>query len=80
MYNIFEFIYFYFYRVLPVFGTIPAMFGNAMATYVLTKLADWPIKPLAVKMREATYARLYKDYAGREQHVFNNKLVYKYLL
>jgi len=59
-------------RVLPVFGTIPAMFGNAMATYVLTKLADWPIKPLAVKMREATYARLYKDYAGREQHVFNN--------
>jgi len=49
------------------------MFGNAMATYVLTKLADWPIKPLAIKNREATYTRLYKDYAGREQHVFNNK-------
>ncbi|ORX52609.1 hypothetical protein BCR36DRAFT_270291, partial [Piromyces finnis] len=59
-------------RVLPVFGTIPAMFGNAIATYVLTQLADWPIKPLAIKNRDATYTRLHKDYAGREQHVFNN--------
>jgi tRNA A37 threonylcarbamoyladenosine dehydratase len=59
-------------RVLPVFGTVPALFGNAIATYVITKLADWPIKPLAIKLREATYIKLYKDYAGREQHVFNN--------
>ncbi|KAL6613699.1 hypothetical protein U3516DRAFT_630790 [Neocallimastix sp. 'constans'] len=60
-------------RVLPVFGTIPALFGDAVATYVLTKLADWPIKPLAIKMREGTYARLHKEYACKENHFFNNK-------
>jgi len=67
-------------RILPVFGTIPAMFGNAMATYVITKLADWPIKPLAIKNREATYTRLFKDYAGREQHVFNNNEPLKFTI
>jgi len=55
-----------------VFGTIPALFGDAVATYVLTKLADWPIKPLAIKMREGTYARLHKEYACKENHFFNN--------
>ena len=58
---------------MPVFGTIPALFGDAVATYVLTKLADWPIKPLAIKMREGTYARLHKEYACKENHFFNNK-------
>lgn len=58
--------------VLPVLGTIPALFGNEMATYVLIKLADWPLKPLTIKTREATYTKLYKDYCGREQYVFNN--------
>ena len=32
-------------RVLPVLGTSPAIFGQAMASYVLTTLADMPYSP-----------------------------------
>lgn len=32
-------------RVLPVLGTSPAIFGQSMASYVLTSLADMPYSP-----------------------------------
>lgn len=31
-------------RVMPVLGTMPAMFGQAMAAYVLTLLAGKPLR------------------------------------
>ncbi len=31
-------------RVLPVLGTMPAMFGMAMAAYILCELAGQPVK------------------------------------
>lgn len=58
-------------RILPVLGTLPAMFGLAMATYVITKLADWPIRPLAVKLREKTYRKIWVEMLNRETHIFN---------
>ncbi|KAJ2442318.1 hypothetical protein GGF42_006998, partial [Coemansia sp. RSA 2424] len=40
-------------RIVPVLGTMPAMFGVAMATHVLTELAGFPTEPLPVKGRHA---------------------------
>lgn len=31
-------------RIIPVLGTIPAIFGQIMASYVLTKLADFQVQ------------------------------------
>lgn len=57
-------------RILPVLGTLPAIFGMSMASYVLLKLADFPIEPLAVKLREGLYTRLLRDLRHREAHVY----------
>ncbi|KAI9505668.1 mitochondrial outer membrane protein [Coemansia spiralis] len=56
-------------RIVPVLGTMPAMFGIAMGTHVLTELAGFPTEPLAVKGRHALYSRLQRDLGNREQKV-----------
>lgn len=53
-------------RIVPVLGTMPAMFGIAMGTQVLTELAGFPTEPLAIKGRRALYARLQSDMGTRE--------------
>ncbi|KAH9822173.1 hypothetical protein DFH28DRAFT_1078497 [Melampsora americana] len=53
-------------RILPVLGPIPAMFGQAMAAYVLTQLSGFPIHPLPVKNRTKLYKRLYNELLSRE--------------
>ncbi|RKO85210.1 hypothetical protein BDK51DRAFT_5224, partial [Blyttiomyces helicus] len=59
-------------RILPVLGTLPALFGNAMASYVLTSLADWKTEPLPIKLRDKTYIKLHKELVNRERDVFND--------
>ncbi|KAI8592616.1 hypothetical protein BDZ88DRAFT_449124 [Geranomyces variabilis] len=59
-------------RILPVLGTLPALFGNCMASYVITELAGWVTEPLAIKGREKTYARLHRDMVNREKHQRGN--------
>ncbi|KAI8809252.1 hypothetical protein BJ742DRAFT_242339 [Cladochytrium replicatum] len=59
-------------RILPVLGTIPALFGNAMASYVITELAGYPVTPLVVQGRDATYARIHRDLSNREGTVFKS--------
>ncbi|KAJ3159741.1 hypothetical protein HDU86_001391 [Geranomyces michiganensis] len=59
-------------RILPVLGTLPALFGNCMASFVITELAEWPTEPLAIKGREKTYARLYRDMINREKDFRGN--------
>ncbi|KAJ1734376.1 hypothetical protein LPJ61_001097, partial [Coemansia biformis] len=54
-------------RIVPVLGTMPAMFGIAMGTHILTKLAGFPTEPLAVKGRGALYARLQRELGNREK-------------
>lgn len=46
-------------RILPVLGTIPAMFGNAMASYVLTELAGLQTNPLAIQSCRKIIERLH---------------------
>ncbi|OLY85445.1 tRNA threonylcarbamoyladenosine dehydratase [Smittium mucronatum] len=53
-------------RIVPVLGTMPAIFGMVMATRVLTELGDFPTEPLAIKGRNALYVRLHRDLMHRE--------------
>ncbi|KAJ2681482.1 hypothetical protein H4R19_007334 [Coemansia spiralis] len=46
---------------------MPAMFGIAMGTHVLTELAGFPTEPLAIKGRGALYARMQRDLGNREK-------------
>ncbi|KAJ1835560.1 hypothetical protein LPJ63_001040 [Coemansia sp. RSA 2711] len=54
-------------RIVPVLGTMPAMFGIAMGTHVLTRLAGFPTEPLAIKGRHALYARMQRELGNREK-------------
>jgi hypothetical protein len=54
-------------------GTIPAIFGCAIASYVITSLADFPVEPLAIKGRDNSYFRLHKDLAQREIEVYKDR-------
>ncbi|KAJ2746205.1 hypothetical protein GGI20_001560 [Coemansia sp. BCRC 34301] len=56
-------------RIVPVLGTMPATFGVAMATHVLTELAGFPTEPLPVKGRHALYTRLQCDLGARESKI-----------
>jgi hypothetical protein len=58
---------------MPVLGPLPAMFGMAMATYTICKLADYKIEPLPVKLRGKLYDRMQRELIVREDKVFNNK-------
>ncbi|KAG9398506.1 hypothetical protein AC1031_014288 [Aphanomyces cochlioides] len=67
-------------RVIPVLGTMPAMFGQSMAAYVLTEIAGSPINPenvakLGRDQRNKYYQRLQqreKD-AGFDQKIAVDK-------
>ncbi|OAD04250.1 hypothetical protein MUCCIDRAFT_161002 [Mucor lusitanicus CBS 277.49] len=62
-------------RILPVLGTIPSMFGMAIATYIILKLADYPdFDPLPVKLRDGLYGRVHKELLNREVKTFKEKV------
>jgi hypothetical protein len=44
-----------------VLGTLPALFGCAMASYAVTELAGFKLDPLAIKGRTKTYAKILSD-------------------
>jgi hypothetical protein len=52
------------------------MFGMAMATFIICKLAGHPIDPLPVKLRGKLYDRLQRDLINRENNVFQNRQVH----
>ncbi|KAK4054979.1 hypothetical protein OIO90_003320 [Microbotryomycetes sp. JL221] len=54
-------------RILPVLGPIPAMFGNAAATYVLLDIAGFNIEPLPVKNRTKMSKTIHSTLTGLEQ-------------
>ena len=61
-------------RILPVLGTIPSMFGMAIASYVILKLAEYPeFEPLIIKLREGLYSRMHRDLIARESNNYDNK-------
>ncbi|KAG0225531.1 hypothetical protein BGW41_004670 [Actinomortierella wolfii] len=54
-------------RILPVLGPLPAIFGMAMATYIICKLGNWPMDPLPTKLRDGLYSRLHRELYTREK-------------
>ncbi|KAJ3261363.1 hypothetical protein HK103_005971 [Boothiomyces macroporosus] len=66
-------------RILPVLGTIPALFGNAMCSHVLTELADFPTEPLSAKGNKRMYERFYKDHYALESKLQGKDTVKIYL-
>ncbi|KAG2234036.1 ubiquitin-protein ligase molybdopterin-converting factor [Thamnidium elegans] len=62
-------------RILPVLGTIPSMFGMAIATYIILRLSEYPdFDPLPIKLRDGLYARVHKELMTREGKTFNEKI------
>ena len=53
-------------RILPVLGTIPALFGNAMASHVILELANFPTSPLPIKLRRKAFEKYLKDFFDSE--------------
>ncbi|GAA5817604.1 hypothetical protein MFLAVUS_011152 [Mucor flavus] len=62
-------------RILPVLGTIPSMFGMAIAAYIILRLSEYPdFDPLPIKLRDGLYARVHKELMTREGKTFNEKI------
>ena len=53
-------------RIMPVLGPIPAMFGVAMASYVITELANYPTEPIPFKVKGLTETKLYIELCAME--------------
>lgn len=61
-------------RILPVLGTIPSMFGMALATHIILTLGNWPnFEPLAVKNRDSTYQKIHRELLVREGVQYNEQ-------
>jgi hypothetical protein len=61
-------------RILPVLGTLPSMFGMAIADHVILELTQYPgYQPLPIKLREGLYGRLHRDLMVRESKQFNTR-------
>lgn len=52
-------------RILPVLGTMPGIFGLAIATYILTKVSGYPMEPIEGKNRIKLYDGIYQSLAGQ---------------
>lgn len=48
-------------RILPVLGTMPAIFGLTLVTYVLTTISGYPTSPVRGKNRKSLYESAFRD-------------------
>ncbi|GMG21951.1 unnamed protein product [Ambrosiozyma monospora] len=53
-------------RILPVLGTMPCIFGLALATHILTEVAGYPIEPIDGKNRYKVYDSLLQTLASQQ--------------
>ena len=51
-------------RILPVLGTMPAVFGYAVANFVILEIADYPHEIGAGKCREKMYDQIHSQLQG----------------
>lgn len=56
-------------RILPVLGTMPGMFGLAIATYVLTTVSGYPMEPIEGKNRYKIYDDILQSLAGQQSRI-----------
>ncbi|KAJ1021096.1 hypothetical protein NDA16_003882 [Ustilago loliicola] len=53
-------------RILPVLGPLPAMFGLAVATFIINEIGGQKMEPLAFKGRRKLYEKLFHDLSVSE--------------
>ena len=56
-------------RILPVLGTMPGMFGLAIATRIVTEAGGYPIEPVEGKNRYKVYDSLFQSLAGQQSRL-----------
>lgn len=56
-------------RILPVLGTMPGMFGLAIATRIVTDAGGYPVEPIDGKNRYKVYDSLFQSLAGQQTRV-----------
>ncbi|CAD1809256.1 tRNA threonylcarbamoyladenosine dehydratase 2 [Candida parapsilosis] len=56
-------------RILPVLGTMPGMFGLAIATYILTTVSGYPMEPIEGKNRYKIYDDMLQSLAGQQLRI-----------
>ena len=52
-------------RILPVLGTMPAIFGLTIVTYILTKVSGYPMNPIEGKNRIKVYDGILQSLAAQ---------------
>lgn len=52
-------------RILPVLGTLPAMFGLVIATHVITTVSGYPVEQIEMKNRIHVYNDMIQSLAGQ---------------
>lgn len=53
-------------RILPVLGPLPAMFGLAVATFIICEIGGQKMEPLAFKGRRKLYEKLFQELSVSE--------------
>jgi len=56
-------------RILPVLGTMPAVFGYTVANFVILKVAGYPMQPVESKGREKLYEGILAQVQGYEERL-----------
>lgn len=56
-------------RILPVLGTMPGMFGLALATHILTTVSGYPVEYVEGKNRYKIYDGILQSLAGQESRL-----------
>ncbi|ODQ47480.1 hypothetical protein PICMEDRAFT_57945 [Pichia membranifaciens NRRL Y-2026] len=56
-------------RILPVLGTMPGMFGLAIATRIVTEAGGYPVEPIEGKNRYKVYDSLLQSLAGQQTRI-----------
>lgn len=56
-------------RILPVLGTMPGMFGLAIATRIVTEAGGYPVEPIEGKNRYKVYDSLFQSLAGQQTRI-----------
>ncbi|KAH3686404.1 hypothetical protein WICPIJ_002583 [Wickerhamomyces pijperi] len=53
-------------RILPVLGTMPAVFGLTIVSYILARVSGYPIEPIEGKNRIKIYDGIFQTLAGQQ--------------
>lgn len=56
-------------RILPVLGTMPAVFGYTVANYVILRLTGYPMENVEAKGREKMYESVLAQVQGSEEKI-----------